>query len=119
MECLGNNVVIVREKSADVERGIVLPDSAKKESKRGQVVCAGPECKRLKVGDKILVPLLTMMRVMQTGAFDLEYEGEPALVVKEEDVAVVWTSDMEDYEEKPQPRLVTGLAAPVPVGEVN
>lgn len=108
MKCLGNNVVIVREQAAADVNGIVLPDSAKKESRRGQIVCVGPDCE-LNVGDKVLVPLLTMMRVMQTGAFDLEYRGEPALVVKEEDIAVVWTPNDEGYEEKPRPKIVSGL----------
>jgi co-chaperonin GroES (HSP10) len=75
MKCLHNNVVIVREKSIDQEKGILLPDSAKKESKRGQIICAGPDCKDLKVGDKILVPLLTMMRVMQTARPGCEGRG--------------------------------------------
>lgn len=106
MKCLFNNVVIVREKSADTDRGIVLPDSAKKKSNRGEVVCAGPDCRLLDVGDRVLVPLLTMMRVQQTGAFDLMVDGQPALVIKEEDVAVVWDKDDPDYEPKVEPQIV-------------
>ncbi|MCP4541709.1 MAG: hypothetical protein GY832_31645 [Chloroflexi bacterium] len=105
--------MLIREKNEAVEKGILLPDSAQKESKRGEIVCVGPDVQTLDVGDRVLVPLLTMMRVMQTGAFDLEHEGEPALVVKEEDVAVVWRRGEEGYEEKPRVGITTSVP---PVG---
>jgi len=100
MKCLANNMIIVREKSDAEKNGILLPENARKEKPYGEVICVGPDCKNVAVGDRVLIPLLTLMRMRQTGVCDLEVElvpgkPEPALVVKEEDVAVVWEKDVE------------------------
>ena len=90
MKCLHDNVVLIRGENQTERKGILLPDSAQEESNTGEVICVGPDVKDIKVGDTVLVPLLTFMRVMSTKQVDLFIDGKPALVVKEEDIAVVW-----------------------------
>jgi len=95
MKCLHDNMVIVREKSDAEKNGILLPEAAREQKLRAEVICIGPGVQHVQVGDKVLIPMLTAMRMRQTGICDLEVEltpgkPEPALVVKEEDVAVVW-----------------------------
>jgi len=98
MKCLHNNVVVIQGKKASERKGIILPESAQEEANVGEVLCVGPECKDVKVGDTVLVPLLTMMRVTQTGAFDLTVGEKKALVFKEEDIAVMWPKEDDEPE---------------------
>ena len=93
MNCLHDNIIVVCGENQSERGGILLPDSAQEESNRGEVICIGPDVKSLKVGDTVLVPLLAMMRVKQTGIFDLTIDEKPALVLNESDVAVVWPQD--------------------------
>jgi len=93
MKCLSDNIIVIRGENQSERKGILLPDSAQEESNRGEVICIGPDVKSLKVGDTVLVPLLAMMRVKQTGIFDLMVNEKPALVLNESDVAVVWPQD--------------------------
>jgi co-chaperonin GroES (HSP10) len=94
---LGNNLVVVRGAKQGERRGILLPDTAQEESNTAEVIAIGPDVKYIRVGDTILVPMLTYVRVMQTRTFDLTVsvagEEKPALVIKEEDVAVVWPQE--------------------------
>jgi len=93
MKCLNGNIIIVRGENQSERRGIILPESSQEESNIGEVICIDESITTVAVGDTVLVPLLTMMRVMQTKMFDLTVDGKPALVVKEEDISVVWPKD--------------------------
>ncbi|NOQ21627.1 MAG: hypothetical protein GQ565_03110 [Candidatus Aegiribacteria sp.] len=93
MRCLHDNIVLIRGKNVTERKGILLSDSAQEESNTGEVICIGPDVKSIQVGDTVLVPLLTFMRVMSTKQVDLMVNDKPALVVKEEDIAVVWPQE--------------------------
>ncbi|MBW2604695.1 MAG: co-chaperone GroES [Deltaproteobacteria bacterium] len=90
MKCMNGNIVIVRGKNQSERKGIILPEAAQEESNVGEIICIDETIMSLDVGDTVLVPLLTMMRIRQTGMCDLIVDGKPALVIKEEDIAVVW-----------------------------
>ena len=95
MKCLHDNLVIIRGENQSERKGILLPEGAREESNVGEVICIGPGVQQIDVGDTVLVPLLAMMRVKQTGIFDLMVDEKPALVLRESDVAVVWHKDVE------------------------
>ena len=90
MRALGNYLVVMPGEKASERKGILLPESAQEQSNQAEVVAVGPDVKHIAVGDTILIPMMTMARVAHTQAVDLMIEDKPALVLKEEDVAVVW-----------------------------
>jgi co-chaperonin GroES (HSP10) len=90
MKALGEFIVVMQGEKASERKGIFLPDSAQEQSNKAEVIAVGPDVKHIKVGDTILIPLLTLMRVANTHICDLMIDDRPALVLKEEDVAVVW-----------------------------
>lgn len=57
---IGNKLAVQVIRQDTTEGGIVLPDNLRNESIPeaicARVVAAGPECKQVKVGDKIIVP---------------------------------------------------------------
>jgi len=93
MKCLHDNLVIIRGENQSERKGILLPEGAQEESNVGEVICIGPGVQHIDVGDTVLVPLLTQMRVIQTKMCDLTADEKPAMVIKEADVAVVWPKE--------------------------
>ena len=97
MKCLGDNIVVVQGERQTERKGILLPDSVQEDSPNGEVIAIGPEVRDIRVGDTILIPAAVWFRVMQTRKFDLtvEIDGteKPALVLKEEEIAVIWPKD--------------------------
>lgn len=94
MKCLGNALVVVQGKKQSERKGILLPDSAQEDSPLGEVIAIGPGVQQIDVGDHVLIPTMTWLRVMNTRKFDLmvEVNGEetPGLVLKEDEIAVVY-----------------------------
>lgn len=90
LQARGEFIVALPGKKQNERRGILLPDSAQEDSPIAEVYAVGPDVKTVKVGDSILIPMLTQMRMIQTKYCDLFVDEKPAIVVKEEDVAVVW-----------------------------
>jgi co-chaperonin GroES (HSP10) len=90
MKVLADNIVVVQGEKQTERKGILLPDSAQETSDRAEVVGVGPDVKDINVGDHILIPLMVKVRVSHTNACDMMFNDKPALVMKEEEVAVVW-----------------------------
>ena len=93
MKCMNGNIIIVRGENQSERKGILLPESAQEESNIGEVICIDESINTIDVGDTVLVPLLTMMRVRQTHMFDLVVDGKNALVISADDIAVIWRKD--------------------------
>ena len=83
-------IVAIPGQKQSERKGILLPESAQESSPIAEVYAIGPNVQTIDVGDSILIPLLTQMRMMQTKVCDLLVDEKPAIIVKEEDVAVVW-----------------------------
>jgi co-chaperonin GroES (HSP10) len=94
MKALADFVVVMQGEKATERKGILLPDVAREQSNRAEVVAIGPKVTTIAVGDTVLIPLLTLMRINSTHVCDLMIDDRPALVLKEEDIAVVWPKGM-------------------------
>jgi len=90
MKCLGNNLVVIQGQKQSERRGILLPDSAQEDSPLAEVIAIGPGVQTIDVGDHVLIPMMTWLRVVHASRFDFEVGGKPALVLKEDEVQVVW-----------------------------
>lgn len=78
------------------KKGILLPDGADLgDAPVAEVVAVGPLVQDIEVGDTVLIPLMTQMRMMQTKTCDLLIDDKPAVVLRCEDVAVVWPKEVE------------------------
>lgn len=75
---LGKRVIVLPEKPASMVRGILLPDSARKQPTKGVVMAAGPKCEFVKAGDVVLYS-------MYAGS-DIELPGGDVRVLQEEDI---------------------------------
>jgi len=95
MIALGDYIVAVPGKRQSERKGIVLPESAQQDSPVAEVVAVGDKVENVVPGDHILIPLMTQMRMMQTHVVDFFYDEKPAIVVKEEDVAVIWPAGVD------------------------
>jgi chaperonin GroES len=73
---------IPREKT---EGGIVLPDTAQRQTGRGTVLEVGAEC-HLKKGDRILFAKYVGTKIELAGDSPREYELGKHMVINEEDV---------------------------------
>ncbi len=82
-----DRIVVQREKSEDTERGLIVPDIAKKKSCRGKVLAVGPgrfigstfaEVRGVKAGDTVLFAEL--------GGIDVRVGAEDYVVLREEEV---------------------------------
>ncbi len=94
MKCLGNSLVVVQGKKQSERKGILLPDTVQEDSNTGEVVAIGPGVQTIDVGDTVLIPVSTYVRIMHTQKFDLMVEEKPAVVLKEEDVQVIWPKEV-------------------------
>lgn len=94
MRCLGNSLVIVQGQKQSERKGILLSDSAQEDSNTGEVVAIGPNVQTIDVGDTVLIPGNTYVRIMHTGKFDLMVnvsgEEKPAMVLREDEIQVMW-----------------------------
>jgi len=90
MKCLGNSLVVIQGQKQSERKGILLPDSAQENNPLAEVIAIGPGVQCIDVGDHVLIPMTTYVRIMHTGKFDLEIEGKPALVLKEDEIQVVY-----------------------------
>jgi chaperonin GroES len=54
LEPFGERVIVKRLCSDTTAGGIILPDSAKQRSLRGEVVSSGPSCEWVKKGDEVV-----------------------------------------------------------------
>ncbi len=94
MKVLGNNLVVVQGEKQSERKGILLPDTAQEENCRGEVIAIGPGVQTIDVGDSVLIPLTTYARIMRMKAFDfavtINGEEKPAVVIPEDEIAVVW-----------------------------
>jgi co-chaperonin GroES (HSP10) len=96
MKCLNDFVVAIPGEKETQKKGILLPEGAQEDSPIAEVVAVGGFAEAdygINVGDHILIPLMTQMRLMQTKCCDLMIDDKPAIVVKAEDVAVVWPKE--------------------------
>jgi co-chaperonin GroES (HSP10) len=93
MKVLGNNLVVVQGEKQSERKGILLPDAAQEASNRAEVIAIGPGVQQIDVGDHVLIPLMTLARLAHTHICDLMVNDKPALVLKEDEVAVVWEKD--------------------------
>lgn len=94
MRCRQDYVVVIQGEKQTERRGIVLPDMAQEDSFKGEVIAVGPDVEDIEIGDHILIPISAYVRVMRTQKFDfsvsIDGEDKPAIVVKAEEIAVVW-----------------------------
>jgi co-chaperonin GroES (HSP10) len=90
MQALQDYIVVMEGEKAKERKGIILPDSAQEHSNKAEVIAVGPDVRMIEVGDTILLPMDTILRVMTTHTADLMIDDKPAFVVKEGDVAVYW-----------------------------
>lgn len=91
MKALSTFVVIQPGEKAKERKGILLPESVQEDPTMATVVAVGPDVTTVAEGDAVLIPLMTQMRLMHSGGVvDFFIDERPALVVKEEDIAVVW-----------------------------
>ncbi|AGB40314.1 Co-chaperonin GroES [Halobacteroides halobius DSM 5150] len=89
---LGNRVVIkdVEQEEQTTNSGIVIPDSAKEEPQKGEVVAVG-EGKRLDNGD-LVEPAVNTGDVVIYAKYagnEIEHAGEEYLVVSEKDILAI------------------------------
>jgi chaperonin GroES len=84
---LGNRLLVRRSQAQTSKGGIILPDSAQKKPREGEVIAVGPgkidengqlESLTVKVGDHILFG--------EYAGTEVEVENEKYLIVSEEDV---------------------------------
>jgi co-chaperonin GroES (HSP10) len=72
----------------------LLPDTAQEENCRGEVIAIGPGVQQIDVGDMVLIPMTTYVRIMRAKAFDfavtINGEEKPAVVIPENEITVVW-----------------------------
>ena len=77
---LFDNVLVQAKPAEEVRKsGIVIPDTVSKEQpQEGEVLAAGPDCKKLKKGNMILFKTYSPTKI--------KVDGEEYLILKEEDV---------------------------------
>ena len=90
---VGNNIVL-REVVQRDKGLVILPDTAKRDVRRLEVVSAGPDCKSLRVGDHILPAA-----GMPCGTYSVD--GVQWFITSEEFVAAVWADARPGPEETP------------------
>lgn len=88
---LGDRVIVRRSKEEEATKaGIILPDTAKEKSERGEVIAVGSgkllengsrSSMGVKVGDKVLFK--------KYGPDEIKVDGEEVLVISEEDILAV------------------------------
>lgn len=88
---LGDRVIVRRSKEEEATKaGIILPDTAKEKSERGEVIAVGSgkllengtrSSMSVKVGDKVLFK--------KYGPDEIKVDGEEVLVISEEDILAV------------------------------
>lgn len=93
MKCLGNSLIVVQGRKVTERKGILLPDSVQEDSPLGEVIAIGPGVQQIDVGDHVLIPSDAYFRIMRSGKFDMEVDGKPALVLKEDQIQVVWPKE--------------------------
>lgn len=97
MKCLNDFVVAMPGDKPKEKKGILLPDGADLgDAPVAEVVAVGHMAEMdygINVGDTILLPMMTQVRLMQTKCPDMMIDDKPAVVVKAEDIAVVWPKD--------------------------
>ena len=88
---LGDRVIVRRSKEEEATKaGIILPDTAKEKSERGEVIAVGPgkmqengthSAMSVKVGEKVLFK--------KYGPDEIKIDGVEVLVISEEDILAV------------------------------
>lgn len=96
LRALGNYLVVMQGEKAAERKGILLPETAREASNKAEVVAAGPNVQNIKVGDTVLIPLMTLARLAHTQVCDFMIDDKPALVLDANDVAVVWPSNTDE-----------------------
>lgn len=90
---LGDKVVVrpltEEEKSSKTAFGILIPDSAKKESKEGTVVAVGPG--KLEEGMRVPMSVKVGDRVLYREGYDndIEWDGEKYFILSEDGILAV------------------------------
>lgn len=82
MKVMGQKILLVQNKTTtETEGGIVLPDQTVQLLPSGVIARCGPECKEVKVGDRVLVNDVAALKV--------EVNKENFIILDEEDVLVI------------------------------
>lgn len=87
---LADRVVVKRvEEEERTEGGIILPDTAKEESQKGEVVAVGPG--KVENGNRIPVSVKEGDRVLfaKYGGTEIKVDGEEYLIMRESDIMAV------------------------------
>lgn len=82
-EPLGARVVLkVAEAKTETASGLVLAPDAVEQPQDGAVVAHGPDCKAVRVGDRVLYP--------KYSGTEVTIDGEAVLVLNEDELMGVW-----------------------------
>jgi chaperonin GroES len=84
MKCPFNKIIVRQVEAEEITSGgIIIPEKSREKNKpfRGEVVCAGEECKYVKVGDTVMFD--------STKSFTDSIAGEKYVFMTEEAVLVI------------------------------
>lgn len=89
--CREDFVVLVPGEKQSERKGILLPEQAQEDNPIAEVYAVGDRVEDIEVGDHVVVPMMTQMRLAKSNCVDFFIEdSKPALVVKAEEIAVVF-----------------------------
>jgi len=77
LDPMGKTIVMLPHVPESTKQGIVLPEQARDQRKFFEIIAVGPDCEHLKVGDKVLPPLMAM------ALKGIEWEGEMYALTEE------------------------------------
>lgn len=59
-EPIGERCIIKRDKPPESQGGIFLPETTREHTRDAKVVAAGPDCKQVKSGDRVITSLKSL-----------------------------------------------------------